>query len=296
MTQDVHKRRKEKYCEITKTIKPLIGKYGGVFLKLFNYSENESPSDVDIFVPPGNVLGLLKDLVKMFNAKFIKKRRFLTSSIEVVLPRNINEELHIDLYYEFVFTPSHRVATIENTIYTKIPWCEEFIEVPAPSQGFHAFFIMWHALRHRVLALKDMMTLIELFDSFDRKDLIEFLFLIKRSKLELEFIEMLYILLHMAMSMKVKRKALRTIIIVIKYLSSNVKRRRLAGLVYHYIVARQAINKTTYYNLTLLNAIKTFRDISRVSKIKDLYYLLRIAFVLSIREYVILLLLKLGII
>jgi len=108
MTQNIHKFRKEKYCEIAKLIKPVIEKHGGAFIKLFDYSENESPSDVDIFIFLNNSSRVLKDLAKTFNAKFIKKRRFLTSSIEVVLPRNINSELHIDLYLEFVFTPSHK--------------------------------------------------------------------------------------------------------------------------------------------------------------------------------------------
>jgi hypothetical protein len=295
MTQNIHELRKEKYCEIAKLIKPVIEKHGGAFIKLFNCSENEGPSDVDIFISPNNALEVLKELAKAFNAKFIKKRRFLTSSIEVVLPGNINSELHIDLYFEFVFTPSYRVTSIEKTTYTKIPWCRESIEVPSLSRGFHAFFIMWHALRHRIISPRDIRTLIGIFDSFSERDLIEFLSLIKRSKLELEFMEMLHILfLHATIAKEIKPRALRVVFLTIRYLSSHI---RGISLTIHCIVARYRPSESLkYYDLKLLNVVKTLRDSLRVNEIKDFYYLLRFIFTLSIREYLVLLLLRLSII
>jgi hypothetical protein len=294
MTQCIHEFRKEKYCEIAKLIKPMIEKYGGAFLKLFNYSENESPSDVDIFIPPNNVSRVLKEFAKTFNAKFIKKRRFLTSSIEVVLPRDINGELHIDLYLEFVFTPSHRVTSIEEIIPTKIPWCRESIEVPSPSRGFHAFFIMWHALRHRRILPRDTGTVIGIFDSFSDRDTIKFLTLVKRSKLELEFMGMLHILLlHAITTKEIKPRALRIVFLILRYLSSHIGRISLA---IHYIATRYSFSENPkYYDLKLLNVVKTLRDVLRVSKVRDLYYLLRFIFTFFIREYLILLLLRLGI-
>ena len=294
MTQNIHKFRKEKYCEIAKLIKPVIEKHGGAFIKLFDYSENESPSDVDIFISPNNALSVLKDLAKTFNAKFIKRRRFLTSSIEVVLPRNINSELHLDLYLEFVLTPSHRATSIERIIHTKIPWCRESIEVPSPSQGFHAFFIMWHALSHRKILPRDIRTLIGMFDSFSHRDLTEFLSLIKRSKLELEFVEMLYILfLHATMAKEITPRALRVVFLMIRYLSSHIGG---ISLTIHYIVTRYRHSESPkYYDLKLLKIVKTLRDFLRVNKIRDLYYLLRFIFTFSIREYLILLLARLSI-
>jgi len=298
MTRSIHELRKEKYCKIAKLIKPIIEKHGGAFIKLFNYSENESPSDVDIFVSPNNVLNVLKDFAKMFDAKFAKGRRFLTSIIEVVFPRDINRELHIELYLEFVFTPSNIATSIKRIIYREIPWCKESIEVPVPSQGFHAFLIMWHALKHQRLSSRDFRTLIEMFDFFSDRDLIEFLLLIKRSNLELEFIEMLYVLLlHTMTTNKIKQKALRVIIVMIKYLSSHIGRGRALTKLLYYIIARYKLSEgTEYYDLKLLKAIKTLRDISRASKIKDLYYLLKIIFTHFIRENMVLLLARLGII
>ena len=295
MTQNIHKLRKEKYCEIAKLIKSVIEKHGGVFLKLFNYGENESPSDVDIFVSPNNALEVLEDFARMFNAKLW--RRPLISSIEVILPKNVNSELHIDLYFEFVFTPSYRVTSIEKITYTKIPWCEESIEVPSPSQGFHAFFIMWHALKHQRLLSRYIRTLIEMFDSFSYRDLIEFLLLIRKSRLELEYMEMLYVLLlHAWTTKEIKQRAIRVVITAIKYLSSHIGRRSLTKVLchYHYItVRRKAFGNTEYYDLKLLKVIKILSDISRVSKIKDLYYLLRFNLIL---EYILLLMSRLGII
>jgi hypothetical protein len=294
MTQNIHEFRKEKYCEIVKLIKPVIEKHGGVFIKLFDYSENESPSDVDIFISPNNASRVLKDLAKTFNAKFIKRRRFLTSSIEVVLPRDINNELHLDLYLEFVFTPSHRATSIERIIHTKIPWCREFIEVPSPSRGFHAFFIMWHALSHRRISSRDVRTLIGMFDSFSHRDLTEFLSLIKRSKLELEFMEMLYILLlHAITTKEIKPRALRVVFLIIRYLSSHIEG---ISLTIHYIITRYRPSESPkYYDLKLLNIVKILRDFLRVNKIRHLYYLLRFIFTFSIREHLILLLSRLNI-
>jgi hypothetical protein len=293
MTRSIHKLKKEKYCEIAKLIKPIIEKHGGAFLKLFNYSENESPSDVDIFVSPNNALKVLENFARMFNAKLW--RRPLISSIEVVLPRNVNSELHIDLYFEFIFTPSYRVTSIERVTYTKIPWCGEAIEVPSPSQGSHAFFVMWHALKHQRLLSRYIRTLIEMFDSFSYRDLIEFVLLIRKSRLELEYIEMLYVLLLHAWTTKgIKQRALRVAITAIKYLSSHIGRRSLTEVLYHYITARRkSFEGTEYYDLKLLKVIKTLSDISRISKIKDLYYLLRFNLIL---EYMLLLMSRLGII
>jgi hypothetical protein len=294
MTQNIHKFRKEKYCEIAKLIKPVIEKHGGAFIKLFDYSENESPSDIDIFISPNNASRVLKDLAETFNAKFIKRRRFLTSSIEVVLPRNINSELHIDLYLEFVFTPSHRVTSIEKIIHAKIPWCRESIEVPSPSQGFHAFFIMWHALRHRRMSPRDVRTLIGMFDSFGHEDLVEFLSLVNSSKLALEFVEMLYMFfLYATTAKEIKPRALRVMFLMIRYLSSHIGG---ISLVIHHVVARyRSPESPKYYDLKTLNIVKTLRDSLRVNKIKDLYYLSRFIFTFFIREYLVLLLLRLGI-
>jgi len=105
----------------------------------------------------------------------------------------------------------------------QIPWCRESIEVPSPSQGFHAFFIMWHALRHQRILPRDIRTLIGMFDSFSHRDLAEFLSLIKRSKLELEFVEMLYILLlHATTAKEITPRALGVVFLMIRYLSSHI--------------------------------------------------------------------------
>jgi hypothetical protein len=296
MTQSIHEFRKEKYCEIAKLIKPLIEKHRGVFLKLFNYSEKESPSDVDVFISPNIVLNLMKDFAKIFNARLWK--RPLISSFEVILPKNDISELHLDLYFEIGFTPLHRVTSIERIIYTKIPWCRESLELPSPSRGFQAFFIMWHALKHQKFLPKDIRTLIELFDSFDHKDLTEFLLLIRKSKLELEYVEMLYILsshiLSTTMIKRTKQNTLRVVITAIKYLSLYTKRKRsLAKALYHFVARYKHFENSEYYDLKLLKALKTLGDFSRVGRIEDLYYLLRFNPAL---EYILMLLSKLGII
>jgi len=293
--QDIHALRKQRFCEIAQLIKPIIGKYDGAFLKLLNYTENESPSDVDIFIPSKNVLKMLKDFALRLNAKFIKRRRFLASSIEAVLPKDINELLHIDLYLECVFTPSYRFTSLPSRTYARVSWCREYLEVPAPSRGFQAFFIMWHSLRHQTLSPKELRTLIALFESFNSKDLAEFLSHISSSKLEVELGIMLYVLLMEAP--KISYRALNKIVTAAKYLHTCTRNWGiLTHALLHCIIAKSKIvNGIRSYNLKLLNILKILRDISRVSKAENLYYLMRFLFTLFVREYIILLLLKLGI-
>ncbi|MGC9107029.1 MAG: hypothetical protein ACP5IE_02400 [Infirmifilum sp.] len=297
-------KRKELFCKVIRILMPVLNKHNVAVLKIYEYRENEAPSDVDIFVSLESTLKLIKELAEEYKARFIKKPRFLTSSFEVVI-ESVPNSLHLDLYYEFVLTPSTIVRRIspQQKAPRHIPWCEDVIVVPTLERAFDTFFILWHSLRHRVLICKDVRTVIKRFSEFNRKDIAKLVALIEWSKMSVEFYLMFYFILLLWASnvcdlnipVDSKLKALTNIALIIEFLEKRTKEKGhvkalLAKLTHHQNLKTSRAGYKLYY----LANYKHYKDVFRIVSINSIYYYLRFILVHFLREYALLVLLKLG--
>lgn len=300
---DIHEIHKRDFCHIIKMLMPMLKNYNATVLKLFEYSDGESPSDVDIFVSSEDLLKFIRMLAGSYGATFIKKPRFLTSSLEAVI-KDFPNTLHLDLYYEFVFTPSAILTKLDPAWRTnmRISWCEE--DAPSLERALDAFFILWHSLRHRCLAMRDIRTVVNRFNTFSPRDIIRFVALVEWSKMEVEYLSMLYIILlvllntdHIYKSRAEKDvyNAPKSIMLLIKVIEARSSKRLpdfMLKLIYRCFLKGKDSGSFKLYHLT---NYKHFKDLSRISSLKSLYYYLRFLFVHFMREYLILVLLKLKI-